>query len=162
MKKYIITLVSILVIIWGIIIMKNNYLLKDAFVFSYKDIVSTTLLLDRSEPDNFEYQLSKDLANDISEALVNGKKHRISQDKFSNNYYPKGVEIFLDGEKKVIKEDVHTTFKRKITLIKEENNDIHASIEINNIENNNLTNLLTRYYVIESKELVRYIDELYK
>ena len=47
-------------------------------------------------------------------------------------------------------------------MIKEENNYIHVAIEINDIENNNMTNLLIRYYVVESKELVGYIDELYK
>lgn len=162
MKKHIIIFASIAVIIWGMISMKNNYLLKDAFVFSDKDIVATILLMDKPEPDNFEYQISKDLANNISKALIEGKKHRISGDKFSNNYSPKGIEIFLDGEQKVTKDDVSTTFKRRIILVKEENNDIHVSIDINEIENNDMTNLLTRDYVVESKELAGYIDALYK
>lgn len=162
MKKYIIIFASIMVIIWGIISIKNNYLLKDAFVFTDKDIVSTILLMDKPEPDNFEYQISNDLANNISKALVEGKRHRISEDKFSNNYSPKGIEIFLDGKQKITNDNVSTTFERRIILVKEENDDIHLSIDINDIENNSMTNLLTRDYVVESKELAGYIDELYK
>lgn len=45
MKKYIIILLSVIVIIWATISIKNQYLLKDAFVFSDKDVVSTILLI---------------------------------------------------------------------------------------------------------------------
>lgn len=162
MKKYIIILLSVIVIIWGTISIKNQYLLKNAFVFSDKDIVSTILLMDKPEPDNYNYQISKDLANNISKALSNSKKQRISGDKFSNNYSPKGIEMFLDGEKKITKDDASITFKRRITLIKEENNDIHVSIDINDIKNDNMINLLTRNYVVQSKALASYIDALYK
>lgn len=162
MKKYILIFISIIVTIWGFNSIKNNSLLKDVFVFNDNDIISTTLLKEQSVPDDFEYQIPEDLANNISKVLINSKKQRISGDKFSNSYSTKGIEIFLDGQKKDTKEDFSLIFKRKIALIKEENDNIHVAIDINNIENNNMTNLLSRYYIIKSKELSDYIDQLYK
>lgn len=162
MKKYILIFISIIVAIWGFNSIKNNSLLKDVFVFNDNDIISTTLLKEQSVPDDFEYQIPEDLANNISKVLINSKKQRISGDKFSNSYSTKGIEIFLDGQKKDTKEDFSLIFKRKIALIKEENDNIHVAIDINNIENNNMTNLLSRYYIIKSKELSDYIDQLYK
>lgn len=161
MKKYILIFISIIVVVFGVSSIKDSLLLKDVFVFNDKDVVSTTLLLEQGVPDDFDYKLNKDLVNDISDVLVNSKKKRISGDKFAVSYSPKGIEIFLDGEKKETKEDFHMTFRRHITLIKEDDG-VHVAIYVNDIEDNEINNLLSRYYVVESKELDEIIGELYE
>ena len=158
----IVSVFVLILIIFGVYKIKENNILKDVFVFSKDNIVSIWRVKKGEDIHDYNYKLPSDDIDSLSNILTKSKlKKATINDSPSNDL---GVmTILLDG--KIVEEekgDFIYEFKRRITLVPMDKDNVYVFLEINKPRNDgsfNVDAVMQKFYIINSKELVEFISK---
>lgn len=168
MKKYknkvilgIVSIVVLVLIIFGYSKIKEYYILKDVFVFSKDNVVSIWRVKKGESIHDYDYKLPSSMVDYLSSILTNSTLQKAtindspSQDLGS-------MTILLDGKRE--DKDDSTTFewKRRIILVPIDKDSVYVFLEVNKLRDDDTFNMevfMQKTYIIDSKELVEFIDE---
>ena len=158
----IVSVFVLILIIFGFYKIKEYNILKDVFVFSKDNIVSIWRVKKGEYIHDYNYKLPSDEIDSLSNILTKSKlKKATINDSPSNDL---GVmTIFLDG--KIVEEEKGAfsyEFKRSITLVPMDKDNVYVFLEINKPKNDgsfNVDTVMKKFYIINSKELVEFISK---
>ena len=157
----IISIVILVLVIFSYSEIKAYNVLKDVFVFSKNNIVSIWRVKKDEDSHDYDYKLASNDIDTLSSILTNSKlKKATTNDSPSNNLG--SMTILLDG--KIREEDggVSVAFERAITLKPIDKDSVYVSLEINKPTNGDSFNMdfvMQKSYIIDSVELVEFINE---
>ena len=163
-NKVLLGIISIVIL--GLVIfsyseIKAYNVLKDVFVFSKNNIVSIWRVKKDEDSHDYDYKLASNDIDTLSSILTNSKlKKATTNDSPSNNLG--SMTILLDG--KIREEDggVSVAFERAITLKPIDKDSVYVFLEINKPTNGDSFNMdfvMQKSYIIDSVELVEFINE---
>ena len=157
----IVSIVVLILVIFGCSKIKEYNILKDVFVFSKDNIVSIWRVKKDEYVHDYNYKLQSSEIDYLSNLLANSKlKKATINDYLSNNLGV--ITILLDGKIKEEKDAISYEFKRGITLAPLDKDSVYVFLEINNPRNDgsfNVDTVMQKFYIIDSKELVDFISE---
>ncbi|WP_296644611.1 hypothetical protein [Romboutsia sp. 13368] len=140
---------------------KEYIVLKDVFVFSKDSIVSIWRVKKGEDTHDYNYNISSSDANYLSNILRNSQlKNATVKDSPPSNLGK--MTIFLDGRIREEDGGVSVEFKRGITLVPIDNDSVYVFLDINKLRNDdsfNMNGVMQRSYIIDSKELLEFINE---
>lgn len=163
-NKYILIALIILFITVGYFKIREYYTLKDAFVFSKDNIVRVwTVNKDSNNQNyNYDYNISQENVTYLSKLLSNAKLEKSSVQE-APPASPGNMVLFLDGNVMEDKNGTEFDYKRSISLSKINNEKMYVILEINKLRDDdsfNMENVLKKFYTINSKELVKFIENI--
>lgn len=160
-KKYIFIIVVFCLIIGGFKV-RDYYILKDSFVFSKDNVVRVWT----SKKDGFSYDYNchiseEDIAH-LSKLLTSSQLVKSSVEE--SPYGMGNILLSLDGNVRKNKNgSVTVDYKRNINLIKVNDEQVYVILEINKLRDDNsfnMKNIMQKFYIINSKELVQFIEDI--
>lgn len=159
----IIVIVTVVLLYFGYLNIREKILLKDAFIFDSTNIANIMVYKGEGKEDDYDYKISNKLASDISKTIESSEKIEISEEQIPISKSIKAVNISLDGGLMNTDEGMRLVSKRLIRLRKSANSTkVYVIVDINKVtEGQAWTTLLaSKSYIIESKEMSNYIDQI--
>lgn len=163
-KRWLCIGLLIIFIIVGYLNIKNYYIVKNSLVFSKGDIVTTWLAKREYGGYDYDYKISEEDVNLLSEKLSKSKLVKSSPKESPHNYLG-SIVIYLDGNIKEEKDGAKFQYKRSIVVTKINNEKVYVMLEVNKLRDDgsyNMEEILQRFYTIESKDIVECIENLYE
>lgn len=163
-KKYIFIIVIIFCLIMGAFKVREYYILKDCFVFSKDNIVTVWASKSGTYSYNYNYYISEEDVSCLSNLLINTKKEESSAEELPATDNMGSILLYLDGNIHEYKDDsISIEHKRSIFLSKINNEKIYVILQINKLRDDdsfNMNKIMQKFYIINSKELVNFIDKV--
>lgn len=157
----IVSVVALILIIFGYSKIKEYNVLKDVFVFSKDNIVSIWRVQKGENINDYNYKLESNEIDALSDILTSSKLK-----KATTNYSPSNtlgsLTILLDGKIREADGDISVEFERGITLTPIDKDSVYVFLEINKLRNDNSSNtygIMQKSYIIDSEKLVESINE---
>ena len=168
MKKYknkvilgIVSIVVLVLIIFGYSKIKEYNILKDVFVFSKDNVVSIWRVKKGESIRDFDYKLPSSRVDYLSSILTNSTLQKATiNDSRSNDLG--SLTILLDGNTRKVDDGISIEFERGITLVPIDKDSVYVFLEVNKLRDDdtfNMEGFMQKTYIIDSKELVEFIDE---
>ncbi|MGL5750459.1 MAG: zf-HC2 domain-containing protein [Paraclostridium sp.] len=160
----IIATVTVALLYFGYLNMREKMLLKDAFIFDINNVSNIMVYKGEGKEDDYDYKISNKLASDISKTIESSGKIEISENQIpTSSTLTKSIDISLDGGEINTDEGMRLVSKRLIRLRKLANSTkVYVTVDINKVTEGQgwMTVLASKSYIIESKELSNYIDQI--
>jgi hypothetical protein len=163
-KKWLYIGLLIIFIVFGYFKIKSYYIVKNSLVFSKNDIVTTWLSNREHGGYDYDYKISEEDVNLLSENLSKSKLEKSSPKESPSNYLG-SIVIHLDGDIKEDKDSTKFRYKRSIVITKINNEKVYVMLEVNRLRDNEsytMVGILQRFYIIESKDIAECIESLYE
>ena len=155
--------VSIIAIGFIILGMKNEFKVNNSLEFDKVDVVSTWTYNNEKQVHDYEFEITSNETNIISDTLLKSKLKRGSIKDYPNNETNE-VTILLDGQKIKDKDSISYLYETKLYLKNINDKSTYLYLEILDIDDDNesLKTVIKRHYTIDSKTLADAINNLYK
>lgn len=142
--------------------MKNEVKVAKSLEFTKENIVATWTYDNEKMMHNYDYNISKEDANTISNELARGNLKRGSIKELPQED-TKEVTILLNGIKKEDNDGTSYIYGVKLYIKNIDEKKAYIYLELNNIEDDesSMNTIIERHYTIESKKLVDTINNLY-
>ncbi|MGL6108412.1 hypothetical protein [Romboutsia sp.] len=158
-NRLLLGVILIAVIISGLGI-RNELKIKAALEFTSKDVVATWLKDKETSTQNYDYKISAQDLQTISDEISNNKL-KLTSLKAAPDEVEEDVTILLDGKKIEGKEETSYIYKTKIYLVKVNHKNTYMRVEIYDINDETMKSVFDKTYTIDSYKLVNTIDSLY-
>lgn len=141
---------------------KDEIKVNKSLEFTKENVVATWLYDNKNSIHNYNYEISKEDIDTISNELANGHLKRGSIKEMPQND-TKEITILLDGIKKETKDETNYSYKTKFYIKNIDDKNSYIYLEINNImeDESSMKTVLERHYTIQSQNLVNTINKLY-
>lgn len=160
----VIAIVTVALLYFGYLSIHEKSLLKDAFIFNSTDVANIMVYKGEGKEDDYDYKISNKLASDISTTIESSEKIETSENQIPTiSISTKAVDISLDGGEMSTDEGMRLVCKRLIRLRKSANSSkVYVTVDINKVTEGQgwMTVLASKSYIIESKDLSNYIDQI--
>jgi hypothetical protein len=163
-KRWLYIGLLIIFIIVGYLNIKNYYIEKNSLLFSEGDIVTTWLAKRDDVGYDYNYKISDEDVNLLSTKLSKSKRVKSSPKESPPNYLG-SIVIYLDGNIKEDKDSTKFQYKRSIVLTKINNEKVYVMLQVNKLIDEGsytMVEILQRFYIIKSKDIVDCIESLYE
>ena len=163
-NKLALGVVSIIILILTIFSyskIKEYIVLKDVFVFSKDNIVSIWRVKKGEDIHDYNYNITSNDVNYLSNILRNSQLKKATINNSPSKHLGR-MTILLDGRIREEDDRVVTEFKRGITLAPIDNDSVYVFLEINkpiNDDSFNMEGVMQKSYIIDSRELVEFINK---
>ncbi|MBQ9014064.1 MAG: hypothetical protein IJ094_11040 [Bacilli bacterium] len=140
---------------------KEYIVLRDVFVFTKENIVSIWRVKKGEYIHDYDYKLKSKEIEFLSDMLVNSKLKKADINDSPSNTLG-SLTVLLDGETKEEGGGIAFEFKRGITLIPIDKDNVYVFLDINKTRNDgsfNSVGVMQKSYIIDSERLVEFINK---
>lgn len=140
---------------------KEYIVLRDVFVFTKENIVSIWRVKKGEDIHDYDYKLKSNEIDFLSDMLVNSKLKKVDINDSPSNTLG-SLTVLLDGEIKEEGGGIAVEFKRGITLIPIDKENVYVFLDINKPRNDgslNSVGVMQKSYIIYSERLVEFINK---
>ena len=154
---YIGIVIIVISIILGYSKFKEYNTIKDSLVFSKDNIFAIWRVKKDENMHDYNYQLESDKIDYLSDLLSNAKLTKASVNDGASSRLG-SITVLLDGSL----DGPGVKYKRGITLLNINTNSVYAIVEANRLNDKGAFNsrgYIQKFYIIDSKELVKFIND---
>lgn len=144
-------------VIFGYLKFKEYNTIKDSLVFSEDNIVAVWRVKKGEDMHDYNYKLESDKIDYLSNLLSNAKLTKASVNDGPNSSLG-SITVLLDGSL----DGPGVKYERGITLLNMNTNSVYAIVEANRLNDKggfNVRGYIQKFYIIDSKELVQFIND---
>lgn len=156
----VVSVVVVILIIFGCYKIKEYNTLKDVFVFSQDDIVAIWRLKENENNYDYDYKLESNEISALSNLLASSKLEKSTINDAPSDALGNMI-IFLDGKQIEENGDVSLKFERRIALTPIDKYSVYVILEINKTveDNKSMESVMQKFYIIDSEKLVAVMNE---